>query len=86
MDKFLSDLSRSELDELGFGPLGVEEVTHCYCTLPDGCKLALRVWGPKGSLDIPGKWSLIDGEEGTEKYPTVLEYLPYRLIEIVNQH
>ena len=83
MDKLLPNLSQSELEGLGFGPLGVEEVTHCYYTLPDGCKLALGVWGPKGGLDMTGKWTLIDGEQGTEKYPTVLEYLPYRSVETV---
>ena len=79
MDKPLSNLSRAELDTLGFGPFGVEEVSHCYCTLPDGCKLALRIWAPRGTLGSEDAWHLIpDGEEGTERYPTVLEYLPYR--------
>jgi len=78
MDKQLSCLTRTELDNLGFGSLGVEEVTHCYCTLPDGCRLALRVWAPSGSLDIDRKWSLVAGDQGKGKFPTVLEYLPYR--------
>ena len=80
MDKQLSCLTRTELDNLGFGSLGVEEVTHCYCTLPDGCRLALRVWAPSGSLDIDRKWSLVAGDQGKGKFPTVLEYLPYRSV------
>merc|ERR1719228_984450 len=37
------------------------------------------IWAPCGVLqDMEGVWSLVQGGEGTELCPTVLEYLPYR--------
>ena len=77
----LSGLKPEELEELGFGLLGVEEVIHCLVPLSDGCHLALRVWGPVGSLGALGVVRVLvsgePGEAGT-RYPAVLEYLPYR--------
>jgi len=80
--KSLPSLTRDELDDLGFGSLGVDEVEHCTFSLPDGVTLAMRVWGPRGSLGgLEGTTrQLVAGPEGEQgaKYPTVLEYLPYR--------
>ena len=51
-NKILSDLSREELDELGFGCYGVVDILNTFYTLPTGERLALRLWAPKGYLDI----------------------------------
>ena len=76
----LEQLERPELEELGFGPLGVEEVQHSMVRLEDDTGLALRVWGPLGSLGGLGQTKgLVAGREGGgERYPAVLEFLPYR--------
>lgn len=73
-------MSREELEVLGFGSLGVEEVRHCMVRLADGCGLALRVWGPRGSLGGLGAAEVVveGGEGGGATFPAVLEYLPYR--------
>ena len=90
-------MSREELERRGFGPLGVDEIKHCVVRLADGCGLALRVWAPKGLLDNLGQPcptlstalsnSLVIGEQGDSgaKYPTVLEYLPYRKADFTAQ-
>ena len=56
------------------------QVTHCRVPLSDGCQLALRLWGPSGSLSGLGEpWGLVQGQGGREgSFPAVLEYLPYR--------
>ena len=51
-NKILSDLEREELDELGFGCYGVVDILNTFYTLPTGERLALRLWAPKGYLDI----------------------------------
>ena len=93
----LEEMSREELERRGFGPLGVDEIKHCVVRLADGCGLALRVWAPKGLLDNLGQRcptlstalsnSLVIGEQGDSgaKYPTVLEYLPYRKADFTAQ-
>ena len=93
----LEEMSREELERRGFGPLGVDEIKHCVVRLADGCGLALRVWAPKGLLDNLGEPcptlstalsnSLVIGEQGDSgaKYPTVLEYLPYRKADFTAQ-
>ena len=48
----MSELSREELDELGFGCYGVVDILNTFYTLPTGERLALRLWAPKGYLDI----------------------------------
>ena len=84
----LVEMSREELNSRGFGPLGVDEIQHFVVRLADGCGLALRVWGPKGSLKDLGKANaVVIGKEGESegKYPTVLEYLPYRKADYTAQ-
>ena len=93
----MEEMSREELERRGFGPLGVDEIKHCVVRLADGCGLALRVWAPKGLLDNLGQPcptlstalsnSLVIGEQGDSgaKYPTVLEYLPYRKADFTAQ-
>ena len=51
-NKILSDLSREELDVLGFGCYGVVDILNTFYTLPTGERLALRLWAPKGCLDL----------------------------------
>ena len=85
-NKILSELSREELDKLGFGCYGVVDILNTFYTLPTGERLALRLWAPKGSLDIPEVTTdhclaLIESGRAAdvrEKFPAVLEYLPYR--------
>jgi len=84
----LAEMSREELNSRGFGPLGVDEIQHCVVRLADGCGLAMRVWAPKGSLKDLGKTdTVVIGKEGDSegKYPTVLEYLPYRKADYTAQ-
>ena len=50
MAKPLDQLSRAELDELGFGRHGVEDIEHSWFTLPGGERLALRIWAPSGTI------------------------------------
>ena len=50
--KLLPELSREELEELGFGRYGVVDILNTYYTLPTGERLAVRLWAPKGYLDI----------------------------------
>ena len=81
--KYLEDLSRIELNEKGFGKYGVENIEHCLFTLPDGEKLAMRIWAPREFLpeqqSEQGRVVVTEGEPGDEdKLPAVLEYLPYR--------
>jgi len=45
-------------------PHRVEELHHVEIPMPDGCRLAARIWRPEGALDAP--------------VPAILEYLPYR--------
>src|SRR6056297_1618612 len=45
-------------------PHRVEELHHVEIPMPDGCRLAARIWRPEGALDAP--------------IPAILEYLPYR--------
>ena len=83
-NKLLPELSREELDELGFGCYGVVDILNTYFTLPTGERLALRLWAPKGYLDISEDKNcvtLIESDRAVdvaEKFPAVLEYLPYR--------
>ena len=49
-DKSLEELSREELNQLGFGCYGVENIEHCLYTLPDGTRIALRIWCPSNSI------------------------------------
>ena len=82
--KSLIELTKQELTQLGYGPLGVEEVEHCTYSLPDGVPLAMRVWIPKGTdlgLGAEPK-CLIEGEDQGGKFPAVLEFLPYRSVKI----
>ena len=72
------ELSRAEVAGLGFGPLGVEEVLHCYAPLPDGCRLALRLWAPSGSLAGEVRAAVAGERKSGSRFPAVLEYLPYR--------
>ena len=51
-NKILPELSREELDELGFGSYGVVDILNTFYTLPCGERLALRLWAPKGYLDL----------------------------------
>ena len=45
-------------------PRAIREIEHCWIPLPDGTRLAAKIWLP------------IDAED--EPVPAVLEYLPYR--------
>lgn len=45
-------------------PHSVQEIRHTDITLPDGTRLAARIWLPEGAVDDP--------------VPAVLEYIPYR--------
>ena len=57
MAKPLDQLSRAELDELGFGRHGVEDIEHSWSTLPGGERLALLIWAPSGTIqDKAGVW------------------------------
>ena len=81
--KCLEDLDRSELSERGFGKYGVENIEHCFYTLPDGEKLAMRIWAPRDVIPVQqsehGRVVVTKGEQGDgDMLPTVLEYLPYR--------
>ena len=51
-NKLLPELSREELEDLGYGWYGVVDILNTYYTLPSGERLALRLWAPKGYLDI----------------------------------
>jgi len=42
----------------------IEEIEHFEIPLPDGCRLAARIWRPVDAVDHP--------------VPAILEYLPYR--------
>ena len=73
----LKDLSEEEKRQHGFGDLGVDDVENTFFTLPDGERLALRIFCPSNSVRngvniLPGLY----GEK--ERYPVILEYLPYR--------
>ena len=45
-------------------PQEIECLPHTYVTMPDGCRLAARIWKPETASDQP--------------VPAILEYLPYR--------
>lgn len=45
-------------------PPNVVELEHVEIPMPDGCRLAARIWMPEGAADQP--------------VPAILEYLPYR--------
>ena len=45
-------------------PRPVRVIEHCWIPLPDGCRLAARVWLPE--------------DAGTAPVPAILEYIPYR--------
>ncbi len=45
-------------------PHAVQAVEHCWIPLPDGTRLAARLWLPESALDAP--------------VPAILEYIPYR--------
>ena len=83
-EKLLENLTRSELDNLGFGRYSVENIEHCYYTLPHGERLALRIWAPRecvsAQLSEQGRVTVVqEGHTGHgEQFPAVLEYLPYR--------
>lgn len=45
-------------------PFAVREIEHLDIPMPDGCRLAARIWMPEGAEGAP--------------VPAILEYLPYR--------
>jgi len=45
-------------------PHAVREIEHVEVPMPDGCRLAARIWMPEGAEEAP--------------VPAILEYLPYR--------
>ena len=45
-------------------PRPVRRIEHCWIPLPDGCRLAARVWLPE--------------DAGTSPVPAIVEYIPYR--------
>jgi predicted acyl esterase len=45
-------------------PRKVREIENEWITMPDGCRLAARIWLPEDAEDDP--------------VPAILEYLPYR--------
>ncbi|MGD8419386.1 MAG: CocE/NonD family hydrolase, partial [Gammaproteobacteria bacterium] len=45
-------------------PFEVREIEHQWVAMPDGCRLAARIWMPK--------------QAETEPVPAILEYIPYR--------
>ena len=45
-------------------PSPVREIEHCWIPLPDGCRLAARIWLPADAEVAP--------------VPAILEYIPYR--------
>ena len=45
-------------------PNPIREIRHCEITLPDGCRLAARIWLPVDAEDHP--------------VPAIFEFLPYR--------
>ena len=88
--QFLENLNSDELKEFGFGKFGVEDIQNCFFALQNGTKLALRVWAPTNCLpkqeDESGRTTLIHGEvSNDEKFPAVLEYLPYRKADFTSE-
>ena len=47
-----------------FDLTGIEEIEHVWIPMPDGCRIAARVWLPKTAHTSP--------------VPAILEYIPYR--------
>ena len=45
-------------------PQEIEIIPHTVIPMPDGCKLAARIWRPVTAVDQP--------------IPVILKYLPYR--------
>jgi putative CocE/NonD family hydrolase len=45
-------------------PYAIREIEHCWIPMPDGARLAARIWLPVGAEDQP--------------VPALLEYIPYR--------
>lgn len=45
-------------------PRAVREIEHVEIPMPDGCRLAARIWMPEDAVDAP--------------VPAILEYIPYR--------
>ncbi len=45
-------------------PYAVREIEHCWIPLPDGCRLAARIWLPEDAWRSP--------------VPAIIEYIPYR--------
>ena len=72
-DKILSDLSREELDKLGFGCYGVVDILNTFYTLPTGERLALRLWAPKGYLDISEVSTTTSDDKTSDKHFIVAE-------------
>ena len=48
-------------------PYSVEETDHLWITMPDGTRLAARLWRPKTDTPVPA----------------ILEYIPYRKTDMV---
>ena len=52
-------------------PHSVREIPHTTIEMPDGCKLAARIWMPEGAEEAP--------------VPAILEYLPYRKNDLTTE-
>ncbi len=73
----LKDLAEDEKRQHGFGDFGVDDVENPFYTLPDGERLALRMFCP--SLSVSDGVNILAGDSGEGgRYPAILEYLPYR--------
>jgi hypothetical protein len=80
-----------EMETSGYGSYPVTVLPHVLVTLPDGQRLALKVWFPsKNSTSLDEAFGTVPshvhyaGKEPskedklTETFPVVMEYLPYR--------
>jgi len=59
-----TDRSGLEMNRKSSFPCAVREIEHIEVPMPDGCRLAARIWMPEDAADAP--------------VPAILEYLPYR--------
>ena len=45
-------------------PHRVQQIENCWIPLPDGCRLAARIWMPEDATTVP--------------VPAIFEFIPYR--------
>ena len=73
------------LTKYGFGTYPVTVIEHFWIPMKDGTRLAAKAWFPAATLDSSwfagAKLDLFYSPKGAssgEKFPLILEYLPYR--------